>query len=133
VIVAWLLRVKTIDINVFLPIFKGGVMRVKGSCLSVVATTSALALLVAAGVMCQKSQSEKTETPQAAVSEKAPVHDAMMGSDMGVTTDTSYNKTGAATEYYTCTMHPQVHQAKPGKCPICGMNLEFHKTDKTIK
>ncbi len=25
--------------------------------------------------------------------------------------------------YYTCAMHPQIHQDKPGKCPICGMNL----------
>lgn len=24
---------------------------------------------------------------------------------------------------YTCTMHPQVEMAKPGKCPICGMEL----------
>ena len=26
-------------------------------------------------------------------------------------------------EYYTCSMHPQIHQDKPGKCPICGMDL----------
>lgn len=25
--------------------------------------------------------------------------------------------------YYTCSMHPQVHEHKPGKCPICGMDL----------
>lgn len=25
--------------------------------------------------------------------------------------------------YYTCSMHPQVHEHKPGKCPICGMPL----------
>jgi membrane fusion protein, copper/silver efflux system len=25
--------------------------------------------------------------------------------------------------YYTCSMHPQVNEQKPGKCPICGMNL----------
>ncbi|UAY55381.1 efflux RND transporter periplasmic adaptor subunit [Arachidicoccus terrestris] len=25
--------------------------------------------------------------------------------------------------YYTCSMHPQVHKEKPGKCPICGMKL----------
>jgi hypothetical protein len=24
---------------------------------------------------------------------------------------------------YTCTMHPQIRESKPGKCPICGMNL----------
>lgn len=25
--------------------------------------------------------------------------------------------------YYTCPMHPSVHQPKPGQCPICGMTL----------
>lgn len=25
--------------------------------------------------------------------------------------------------YYTCSMHPQIHQHEPGKCPICGMPL----------
>ncbi len=25
--------------------------------------------------------------------------------------------------YYTCSMHPQIHEDKPGKCPICGMGL----------
>jgi hypothetical protein len=27
------------------------------------------------------------------------------------------------TTLYTCVMHPQVISQKPGKCPICGMNL----------
>jgi Cu(I)/Ag(I) efflux system membrane fusion protein len=26
-------------------------------------------------------------------------------------------------QYYTCSMHPQVRQEGPGKCPICGMDL----------
>lgn len=25
--------------------------------------------------------------------------------------------------YYTCSMHPQIKEKKPGKCPICHMNL----------
>ncbi|HVW96181.1 MAG TPA: efflux RND transporter periplasmic adaptor subunit [Mucilaginibacter sp.] len=25
--------------------------------------------------------------------------------------------------FYTCSMHPQVHQDHPGSCPICGMKL----------
>jgi membrane fusion protein, copper/silver efflux system len=25
--------------------------------------------------------------------------------------------------YYTCSMHPQIMQDRPGKCPICGMEL----------
>jgi Cu(I)/Ag(I) efflux system membrane fusion protein len=29
----------------------------------------------------------------------------------------------AAIEYYTCTMHPSVRETKPGRCPICNMDL----------
>src|SRR5437660_10861703 len=29
----------------------------------------------------------------------------------------------ADVDYYTCPMHPSVHAAAPGKCPICGMEL----------
>ncbi|MEB0248526.1 heavy metal-binding domain-containing protein, partial [Mucilaginibacter sp. 5B2] len=25
--------------------------------------------------------------------------------------------------YYTCSMHPQVHEDRDGNCPICGMKL----------
>lgn len=28
-----------------------------------------------------------------------------------------------ANVFYTCSMHPQIMESKPGKCPICGMNL----------
>jgi Cu(I)/Ag(I) efflux system membrane fusion protein len=34
--------------------------------------------------------------------------------------DSTMAQTG---DYYTCTMHPQVHLDKPGVCPICGMEL----------
>jgi Cu+-exporting ATPase len=30
----------------------------------------------------------------------------------------------AAGVIYTCPMHPQIRQAGPGNCPICGMTLE---------
>jgi YHS domain-containing protein len=32
--------------------------------------------------------------------------------------------------YWTCPMHPEIHQAGPGQCPICGMNLEYKKIAK---
>lgn len=35
----------------------------------------------------------------------------------------SGNQTAAKIEIWTCSMHPQIRQPKPGKCPICGMDL----------
>ena len=34
----------------------------------------------------------------------------------------------SAKTVYTCTMHPEVIQNKPGKCPKCGMDLTEVKT-----
>jgi len=31
--------------------------------------------------------------------------------------------------YYTCSMHPQIKEHKPGKCPICHMNLTKVEVD----
>jgi hypothetical protein len=31
--------------------------------------------------------------------------------------------TTQAAAYYTCVMHPQIHESHPGTCPICGMKL----------
>lgn len=33
------------------------------------------------------------------------------------------NTAGTGTVQYTCPMHPQILQEKPGTCPICGMDL----------
>ena len=35
--------------------------------------------------------------------------------------------------YYTCSMHPQIHEDAPGKCPICGMDLIAVKTGPVAK
>jgi Cu(I)/Ag(I) efflux system membrane fusion protein len=32
-------------------------------------------------------------------------------------------ETSAQQQWWTCSMHPQIRQPKPGKCPICGMDL----------
>lgn len=37
----------------------------------------------------------------------------------------------ATGDYYTCSMHPEVHEDKPGDCPICGMTLELKKVAET--
>lgn len=34
----------------------------------------------------------------------------------------NHNHSGEVTEY-TCSMHPNIRQNEPGKCPICGMDL----------
>src|SRR5213080_2119587 len=31
--------------------------------------------------------------------------------------------TNSKIDYWTCTMHPSVHEKGPGKCPICSMDL----------
>jgi len=33
------------------------------------------------------------------------------------------SEAGQATTIWTCSMHPQIRQSEPGKCPICGMEL----------
>lgn len=35
--------------------------------------------------------------------------------------------------YYTCSMHPQVRESKPGKCPICHMELTMVKKSNEVK
>ena len=39
-------------------------------------------------------------------------------------------KENATKTMYTCAMHPEVVQEKPGKCPSCGMTLEQKSMDK---
>lgn len=35
--------------------------------------------------------------------------------------------------YWTCPMHPQVHQHEKGKCPICGMDLVHVEGEKSLE
>jgi len=37
--------------------------------------------------------------------------------------DSTADKSADAPSIWTCSMHPQIRRDKPGKCPICGMNL----------
>jgi hypothetical protein len=46
--------------------------------------------------------------------------------------ETHTHEISAGKQLYTCSMHPQVIRDKPGKCPICGMDL-IKKEDKAQK
>jgi len=53
--------------------------------------------------------------------------------EMKATSDAMKKKSDelkGSTEIYTCPMHPAVQSNKPGKCPICGMQLVKKKADQ---
>ncbi|HTQ04241.1 MAG TPA: efflux RND transporter periplasmic adaptor subunit [Polyangiaceae bacterium] len=56
----------------------------------------------------------------AAVSGSASTESARSNDARG---GTAPGELAEAIDHYTCSMHPSVKQAAPGKCPICGMDL----------
>ena len=42
-------------------------------------------------------------------------------------------QTNSNQAFYTCMMHPQIHQTTPGNCPICGMTLVKEKPNTAKK
>lgn len=70
----------------------------------------ATAFFMAAGTLCGYAQQNK-DTPGSA------------------TAKTAVN-TKKPAKQYTCSMHPDVVQSKPGKCPECGMKLVAAKAKK---
>jgi len=62
-------------------------------------------------------------------SEMQQMHHGMSGMEgmqhekSGATKMDSGEKPMSGKIYYTCAIHPQIHQDKSGKCPICGMTL----------
>ena len=68
-------------------------------------------------------------TPSFQPSEMEQMHPGMSGmagmqhDKAGTAKIDSGEKPISGKVYYTCKMHPQIHQDKPGKCPICGMTL----------
>jgi len=43
-----------------------------------------------------------------------------------------HQQPATSNQFYTCPMHPQILRDKPGKCPICGMELVKKETDGQI-
>jgi hypothetical protein len=120
-------------------------MRVKGFYLSILSAASILALLMVAGVVCQKPERVKTKTSETNLNTKVPAYDSAMLVDNAMPADAAAEKNDtfamskksnsvamtSVAGYYTCPMHSQVHQTKAGKCPICGMDLVFKTVAKT--
>ena len=78
-----------------------------------------------------KPASHKLKPQTTKKSKKAKESESMKGMDMkGMKTTSDTASKAAEAGYWTCPMHPEVHQAGPGKCPICGMNLEYKKSTK---
>ena len=67
------------------------------------------------------------EAPTSPVSEASPKDAAMKEMDHSKMDHSAPEAKPATTdsspETYTCVMHPQIAEPKPGKCPICGMPL----------
>jgi hypothetical protein len=106
-------------------------MRFSGFAVKVVPALCVAGVVLLVGVMCQKSKCAQTEPAKPAVAAAVP---AAAVTDTAKKTDTAAVKpavdTAVATAvagYYTCPMHPKIHQAKPGKCPMCKMDLVFKK------
>lgn len=61
----------------------------------------------------------------------AATHDCCKSSPSGK--DGRYDKVpeGHGGSVYTCPMHPEVRQPKPGACPLCGMALELETVSLT--
>ncbi len=55
-------------------------------------------------ISCTKSESPSQKSPDAKETAGAKTHEDPNG-------------------YFTCAMHPQIHNHEPGPCPICGMTL----------
>lgn len=49
--------------------------------------------------------------------------DAPSGSTADSADSGAHDHTTGSDETWTCAMHPQIHMPKPGKCPICAMDL----------
>lgn len=68
--------------------------------------------------------------PGRAPSPTSPGTPAVDHSAMGHATPAKPVAAEPSSETFTCVMHPQVSETKPGKCSICGMTLEKKPKEK---
>jgi len=78
-------------------------------------------LILLLGWGCGKKQTEEAAPPAMAVNESnvGPTKEESPAAEAPATSEETVEKIT-----YTCPMHPEVQQDKPGKCPKCGMFLE---------
>jgi hypothetical protein len=79
----------------------------------------ALVFLLAgcAGVGSSRPDAGHPASPDAPETAYAPPPDRLRG-------PVPLEESGEPTGQWTCPMHPEVIEQKPGKCPKCGMDLE---------
>lgn len=80
--------------------------------------TSVLVLLAVAAWIYFKVLLPKSDTPAQHEGMKGMENMKMDSEDGNMNMNTADEKV-----LYTCSMHPQIIRDKPGKCPICGMQL----------
>lgn len=93
--------------------------------ISVVPTACVAAILMSAIMGCQQNEAKK-----AAVDSKQLEPQTVPKTETGAAADANAPASDPEAGYWTCTMHPEIHQSQPGNCPKCGMTLVFKKTDK---
>lgn len=108
--------------------------------ISVVPMACVAAILMSAIMGCQQTDAKKAamdskqlepQTASKTATSEATADTSMKGMDMkGMKMPANAPAKEADAGYWTCTMHPEIHQAGPGNCPKCGMTLVFKKTDK---
>jgi hypothetical protein len=108
-------------------------MRFTKMLVKIVPMTFAVAMLMLGAVMCQSTKSNKADTIEK--STDVTVDTSVKKMDMkNIKTAGDTLAKAADAGYWTCTMHPEIHKAESGNCPICGMKLVFKKSDKdTVK
>lgn len=75
----------------------------------------------------QESTASNASTPTTSPTPAAPALDHPMppveGGTKGATQSPQTSGADTLEKPFTCVMHPQIMESKPGKCPICGMPL----------